>query len=258
MKHLSIIAFSLLFLFACSKDGDKNRPKITDLNINSETEDIVVQAGQTAAINFTVTDNEGLSQIRMDIHDAFDGHIHGKITAFDKFFWEQIDTLNGLTEYTGSINLNIPDSVAAGPYHLDVLVVDLEGNQSEIGLLDLIIDHSFNPEISITSHDFTNELHVDKGTSLILQGAVTDDIDLTEVFIVVEREDNGHTHGKTSGTEELFLFGQDLPGSSDLTYTINTTILIPGSAKDGDYFLEVVANDSDGNMSLFKGKLHIH
>jgi uncharacterized membrane protein len=257
MKRILISLIAISTLFACSKDGDSRKPEISDLNINNKTEEIEVEAGQSASINFTVSDNEGLSQIRMDIHDAFDGHTHGKTNAFNKFFWEQIDTLNGLTEFTGNITLDIPDSVAAGPYHLDVIVVDLAGNQSDIGLLDLVVESDYNAEITVTSHDFSNQVHVDKGTNLVVQGMITDDIDLTDVVIVVEKEGHGHTHGKTSSAE-LYLNDHDLAGPNNVSFTINETINIPSNTKDGDYKLEIVATDSDGNISIFHGELHIH
>lgn len=257
MKKLILLLIPVFVLASCSKDGDSKKPQIDNLDIDSKTEEITVQAGQSFTINYTVSDNEGLSQIRADVHDAFDGHTHGKTSGFNKMYWEQIDTLNGLTEMTGSFIVNVPDSATAGPYHMDVIIIDLAGNQSDIGLLDFTIDNNYNAEITVSSHDFSNEIHVDKGDTIQLQGMVTDDVDLDEVVILIEEEGDGHTHGKTS-SEEVFLTDYDLGGGNDVNYSINESIPVPSNVHTGHYKLEIVATDSDGNMTVYEGEFHFH
>lgn len=253
MKKLVLLLSVSVFLFSCSKDTDKTKPTIDALNIDNKTEEIEVQAGQSMTLQYTVSDEVGLSEMRLDVHDAFDGHTHGKTSSFNKLFWEQIDTLNGLTETTNSITVDVPANTTAGPYHLDAIVVDLAGNQSDIGLLDFTVLNAGMAMITITSHNLSSMVDVPKGSWFVLQGSVSDDIDLDEVIIVMEEE--GHTHGKTA-TGEYYMSESELTGSNDIMFSITDSIWV-GQNDAGHYMLEVIAIDSDGNMSITEGELHV-
>ncbi|MCS7073318.1 MAG: DUF4625 domain-containing protein, partial [Bacteroidia bacterium] len=71
-----ITAFSLS---SCSKDSaDKAKPLIQVLSPLETNGEVVAYAGQPLPISVKFVDNVELKEYKIDIHDAFDGHSHGR------------------------------------------------------------------------------------------------------------------------------------------------------------------------------------
>src|SRR5690606_19638314 len=89
---LPVIATVVMFS-ACSKDEDTEKPVIVAATIDDE----FIAAGDELHIDLEITDNEGLKEYKIDIHDDFDGHTHGKTAAYEKFETVIINAISGLS-----------------------------------------------------------------------------------------------------------------------------------------------------------------
>lgn len=262
MKKLAMLFMAAIpLLVACKKeDPDIEAPVITTYKINEADHDIEVAAGTEMHVDLVFTDNEELREYKIDIHDAFDGHEHGKVNAITRFSFQQTYAING-KQATEHQEVNVPAESAAGPYHAIVRVIDLEGNEGEFGELIIHITHPDQPVINVTSPDFSNEVHAPKGSAFTLSGTITDNNDLEEIFIVIKEEEE-HNHGKVQAGE-LYEADFDLPGADDTSWDFSEIsnqgkdIVIPATAETGHYILEVVAKDAEGHMTIWEQKIHV-
>lgn len=264
-KYLMLLAFPLAFV-ACddddenSTDQDVSAPEIEELKVNGHDHDVRVNGGDKMTLEAHIHDDQGLKEAKVDIHDVFDGHTHGKNAGAT---WEAAETypLSG-KEAEMKEDFQVPGQATAGRYHAVVRALDEAGNEAEFREINFVLENGQQPTFNITDPDFSKEVHAPKGSNFSLKGSVDDDKDLAEVVIVIEHheehghDDDGHDHGKKEGpiVEEDW----DLNGSNDTTFDLSQfSVTIPSDAEEGDYKLEIVALDSDGNYGLFEGKLHI-
>lgn len=262
MKKLAILFVAALpVLAACKKeDPDLDPPVITEYKINDKDHDIEVAAGSEMHVDLIFEDNEELREYKIDIHDAFDGHDHGKVSAITRFSFQQTYAING-KQATEHQDVDVPAESAAGPYHAIVRVIDEEGNEGEFGELMVHIKHPDQPVINITSPDFSQEVHAPKGSTLVLEGTVTDNQDLEEVVVVI-KEEHDHDHGKVQ-SGELYEAEFELTGANDTSWDFaeitnqGKDIVIPSTAETGHYKLEIVAKDAEGHMTVWEEEIHV-
>lgn len=258
---LPTIAASLVFT-ACDKDEDNDTtaPVIKSATIDGKVEDIEVTAGTAMTFVVEVSDNEDLGQLKLDVHDNFDGHTH-KSTASVSWAEVKIVELSG-TDKTVTQEMNVPAEATAGPYHADILLIDAEGNEGEFVERSIMIRNGSEPGIDVTSPDFSGEVHAMKGSTLTIEGTVSDDVDLAEIYIVLEEEheDDDHDH-KSTQEEVLYEMDFDLTGSADVSWDFqtdgNVNIAIPANAETGHYELTIRAEDAEGNINILSGEIHI-
>ena len=239
------------------KEEDTVKPEVVEVSIDGEDHDIAVSAGTNMAVGATVSDNEDLGELKIDIHDVFDGHSH-KSSA--KWAEVRIVELSG-TKQTVEESIAVPVDATAGPYHCVVRVIDEAGNESDFEELEFMLSNGSEPMFNITNPDFSSEVHAPKGSTVSIEGTITDDIDLAEVYIVLEEEhDHGHDH-KSTQEEPIYEMDFDLDGSVDLSWDFqadgNVNIAIPTDAEEGHYALIIRAEDSEGNINIFEAELHI-
>lgn len=240
---------------ACSEDEDQDTtaPQILAATINGEDHDLVFNSGDNLQLELDLSDNEALGELKLDIHDIFDGHDHNK-RGGDAWELTEIIQVSGASS-TVSHSLSVPDPVTAGPYHVIFRLLDAAGNESEFEELDFLIRNGEEPLISISAPDFSNEVHVSKGQSLNLVGSISDDVDLDEVIITIMEEEE-HDHKNSSGL--LFSFDQDLPGSTDTSFDLSTVAIpVPSDAETGHYKLIISAKDNEGNYGQFTAEIHV-
>lgn len=255
---LAVIGSGVMMI-SCDKDDDTDTtaPVINSATIDGKEEGIEANVGNAMTFEVKVSDNEALGQLKLDVHDAFDGHSHDKSSGIN---WANVAIIDlSGTEQTVSHDMEIPTNATAGPYHAEILVIDAEGNEGEFVERVIMIRNGSEPGIEITSPDFTNEVHVSKGSTLSLEGVVTDETDLAEILIILEEEEED-AH-KSVQHEALYEMDFDLEGASDLTWDFqldgNVNIAIPATAEEGYYVLTVRAEDSEGNINIFEAELHI-
>ncbi len=257
MKKYLFSFLGLALLASCSDDDEANDttpPQILSVSMDAEDHDIEVMAGNTTALAVELSDNDALSQLKLDIHDLFDGHSHGKNASV----WEmtKIYSVSGANA-TVQDNLQVPTAVVAGPYHAILQLVDASGNESDFKELEFIVRNGSEPQFSITAPDFSNEVHAPKGQAFDLQGTISDETDLSEILIRIEEEhEDDHAHKKASAV--LYEDDIDLAGTSDLSFDLSSlNITIPSSAEEGYYKLLISAKDNEGNFGVFEAEIHI-
>jgi uncharacterized membrane protein len=258
IKLFGLIAAVSVMAVACNdeEEQDTTAPVIREATIDGEDHDIKVAAGDEMHLDVHVTDNEALGELKMDVHDMFDGHSHK--SAVD---WSEVKTvqLSGKEQHVHE-HMDVPQNATAGPYHVVFRLIDEEGNEGDFVELDFMITNASQPVINITSPDFSNHVDITRGSTLSIVGTITDDTDLDEIVVVLEEEhDDDHNHKSDEG--EIFEADFDLPGSNDTSWDFQTdgniNIAIPADAETGDYVLAVVVEDNEGNINIFEGEVHI-
>ncbi len=268
MKNQFIISILVLAvgLFSCSEDdsvSDLTKPEILAFTINGTLEGMpVAQAGSNMVVAFSFSDANGLSQARMDIHDAFDGHAHGRTSALQKLQWENVLNLNGSVLYADQLSVAIDENTLAGPYHFDVMVTDKAGNESEILLTDFIITNAAMAQISVAipANFESAEIETAPGAGLTLNFTVTDAVGLEEIYVKIHPEHEHEHSGRTSeGEEEFELLHIEHEALEGLTsYTVDQTFTLPTELTAGEHYkIEISVTDKEGNISFKSAILHV-
>lgn len=135
--------FSLVgLLSSCKTEADNKAPEIEILNISHplltdtvcgavEIDNVFrLCSGQNLDIEFKLTDDRALSQLKIDIHENFDCHGH-KSTVIPWQLLELID-LSG-KEQLLSKTIRVPANATAGTYHFQIKLLDESGNEAGTG-----------------------------------------------------------------------------------------------------------------------------
>ena len=210
-------------------------------------DEIEAIAGTTITITDVFCDNEELSEVRWDIHNAAD-HAHEEGESDEGFVlhsgtdWEVLETtsLTG-TSNTNSIALDIP-LTARGVWDVVVSLVDEAGNAGPDVVTQMHIENEHLPEFTLSEVDgvdpatWTGEPEWSTGASITLSGMVKDADGVVEAFIsLVSEEDE-------TAVWELSLEPNDV---MELQFIVDA--VIPADAVAGEYHLEMTATDAAGN-----------
>lgn len=259
MNRTILLSLFFITLFSsCKKEEERDtqRPVISNALVDGEDHDIELTAGLDFRLTALVNDDRNLGQFKVDIHDDFDGHDHGRIMA--KWADVIIEDISG-TEANIDRMIPVPQDALAGPYHMILRALDAEGNESEFVQMTLIVKNGSEPMISVNDPDLSVEFPINRNDTLSLVGTVVEDVDLTEVLVSL-RPGAVHDHGRLSA-EVLFEKDFDLPGSSDTSWDMqldgDLNIPIPADAEVGDYTLLIVAKDSQGNLGIFEAIIEV-
>lgn len=134
MKIRILTVTLILGLISCKK-VDEEKPVIS---INTPANNQYFEPGNTIDLKGTITDNEALSQAKIDMHIG-EGHLHKSTKSL--FDYEEIIDIGG-KDYALSLPITIPADADTGLYHLIIEATDAEGNEAEFVELDLEIhDH---------------------------------------------------------------------------------------------------------------------
>lgn len=250
--YLLSLSALLMFTFqSCKKDVDDEAPVISSFTVDSQT----VAAGSEIHADLHFTDNEALKSYKIDIHDNFDGHSHGKVGQ--SWSYQELVDISG-KDFDDHKHIDVPSDAFSGPYHFTLYVLDAEGNQSDFAEIELVITNSSMPTIDVTNLDATDDNHISKGATLDLEGTIADAEGIDEIFIELEHSEDEHDHGKK---EEEPLYEKDLDlGGSVSSYDLSTlspSIAIPSTAESGDYQLLIRVKDTEGNIALATYVIHV-
>jgi hypothetical protein len=237
-------------LFASCGKTDTELPTVCT-ELGSETsvlaDEIEAIAGTTVTITDVFCDNEELSEVRWDIHNAAD-HAHEEGESDEGFVlhsgteWEVLETtsLTG-TSNASSIALEIP-LTARGVWDVVVSLVDEAGNAGPDVVTQLHIENEHLPEFTLSEVDgvdpgtWTGEPEWSTGDSITLSGMVKDADGVVEAFISLVREED------ETAIWELSLEPNDV---MELQFIVDA--VIPADAQTGEYHLEMTATDAAGN-----------
>lgn len=255
-KYFGLAALALMI--SCSEDEDPQdtmEPTIKNVVINEGGEYPTVAAAADMTLKAEVSDNDVLQELKLEIHDIFDNHTHGKKADS----WEQIIILplSGGSQNIEEI-IPVPGTATAGMYHVVLRVLDASGNESDFVEKEFIVSNGNEPQISVTNPVFgANEVHAPKGNKFNLQGTITEDVDIVEVTIMIEEEHHDGNSQKKSSSP-IFMTDIDLDGSSDTSFDLGQVdITIPTDAETGYYKFSIIAKDSEGNYGLFIEEIHV-
>ncbi len=136
IKALGILLLTALELQSCQQE-DTTAPIVSSVSVNDTMgQDFMVLPGDSLQIQFTITDDHLLSQMKANVHAADDGHGHNGVVDTAALvpnvgLWvnTQIISLSG-SRYTKTLNYVVPDTIH-GIWHWELQAVDESGNAAE-------------------------------------------------------------------------------------------------------------------------------
>ncbi len=145
----------VLLLNACVPSD--RQPPILEVTVNGiQGEEHTLAAGTSWNLVVDATDDNGLSQVRIDIHSA-EGHDHGDGTGVPTGWvaysgsWEVLEIVDlAGTEGQASRTFAIPFDVR-GHWDLVVTVVDEAGNEAPPVVIALDVENDIIPEVHFSS-----------------------------------------------------------------------------------------------------------
>ncbi|WP_114751038.1 DUF4625 domain-containing protein [Pleomorphovibrio marinus] len=192
--------------------------------IRPENEEARAATTDHMHVRFGVDDPSGIAQIRVDVHNSFDGHTHGRIKSdFEPLNVDDIYSPNaaspdflfpegatrvsidgpGTDIYWGGPSSRVEGNVLAGPYDFTIQAIDIHGNQTSFAdesnyFVRFHIRRAYAPVVDITNlHD--GEIEGEAGEPLQIEGTIgMGDHELSSeiAFIWVRLTDEDeHGHG---------------------------------------------------------------
>ena len=276
MKKL-ILSLSVVGLFALMSCGDDDEvvdvtaPTITLIEPEMGEE---FDAGGEIHFDAIFEDDIALSTYNITIHDNFDGHAHGRLSA-EPFAFNQSFTLTGKVDDVHE-DIAIPAGTTAGPYHFIVEAIDAAGNSTTFVEgssveIDIWIRNNemarvhFEDEAGVEVVEYEGEV----GMSLKFYGEIEDQVgNLDHITIMVghleEGEGSGHNNGRVASEEYIFkqefeVAGQSTVRIEDLLADANIVVTQAhlDELEEGEFlYLIVQVEDEDGNISRDYVEIH--
>jgi len=259
-------AFFLLFfivLFSACKDKKKEnelkneQPRISIVQQSiptvsetlcgaSFTNVLKASTGDTMIFSFLFRASNPLSQYKVDIHNNFDCHSHGKSLPWSVL---KLVDLSG-QEASVSDTLVVPDDAASGNYHLMIRLLDIYGLEAEPLEFNLIISNAQDqegPQIELnTPLEHTSYRH---GDSVPFSGLISDNLSLKDSRYELKFTDSNNN---TYNLYEIFY-----PPSALLSYTIDTSYTIGPFIALGEGYFTIKAYDQANNFSTLTRSVFI-
>ncbi len=186
-----IAALMILGLVACDSDDVDDTPPVIEfrsiipepgpMEVCGEFDPnaIKIMGGEILAVDALMTDDIALSQLKIDVHPNFDCHGHRTMSTEDWLVLDLVD-LEG-TEVEEVFELEVPEMVTAGFYHMQFRVVDEAGNSSpatDFWNLHVLNPHdTIKPELSAIDPPTGNNFSVNRGEQVSFQVNISDNKD---------------------------------------------------------------------------------
>lgn len=152
--HLILLITSIL-LFACDDTQKDDVLPVIDMSGDTAFPQncVTVYRGESFTFNALFTDNVELGSYSIEMHNNFDHHTHStssteceleavKASVNPLLFIDEYDIPQGKTNYSASIEIEIPDDVDTGDYHFMVRLTDKSGWQTFVGTSMKIADRN--------------------------------------------------------------------------------------------------------------------
>jgi hypothetical protein len=117
-----------LTLVSCKKDKQDNEKPVIEL-VSPKNGD-AFHMGEKIHFEANFSDNIELKEFKIDIHFD-DGHDHKSIREGDEWDYNYVGELSGKNR-TIHFDIDIPEGIHHGDYHLIVFCTDTEGNEAMI------------------------------------------------------------------------------------------------------------------------------
>ncbi|MCC5921776.1 MAG: DUF4625 domain-containing protein [Cyclobacteriaceae bacterium] len=193
-------------------------------------------------VRFSVRDESGLGEVRVNVHNGFDGHTHGRVNNSDfvpmsvndiyapdadrpTFRFPEGATRMNVDDTSTDIYWEGPtsrigdDNILAGPYHFSVSATDIFGNSTSYGdgsnyNTTFYIRRAYAPAIAVTNM-IDDELEGEGGETLNVTGSITktdhalsSDITFVWVRLVDEDHDHDHDHSRVQDSMQELVWGE--------------------------------------------------
>lgn len=238
-----------LTLFTSCQESDIESPSVcTEPNATNSIllDEIEAMAGTTISVEDTFCDNQRLSEVRWDVHNAAD-HAHEQNAEEEGLIfhsgteWEvlEMQSLQGTSDI-GVLTLDIP-LTARGVWDVVLSLVDAEGNAAADVVTQLHIENDHIPAFSLTDvggadpNQWAGEPVWSAGADIGISGTVQDSDGLSSASLELVHE----------ATEEV-LWEIELAASEEQTLTFQIVVNVPASAI-GECHFEMKASDVLGN-----------
>ncbi len=230
-----------LLVGACSKANDEKDTERPLISLQSPGDDSL-RGGDNLQIRAIITDNESLSQVKIEIHDDFDGHSHGKKAGAPAFAWDTIMTLSG-KETMLDFPVAVPEDIASGRYHFQMQALDVSGNEAEFVVRTLVLTNAFDTippiisNLSTTPAAQNGTITVKSGATLSIMAALSDNLGLETLEVKIIRSSN---------EEIVYDFDKELSGTAT---NLNELFTIDSQWGTGEFVLELLLIDEKGNRA---------
>ena len=192
MKKLVFTLASIALLASCGKDKDKTAPEFGQIvsPLGQGNDGVIVLRGEyaqvikenenTIEIKGTVTDETELKELKIDVHNASDGHSHKILSAYEFLDFEKIIDLSGKTAYNFDVDIDLSQypNLISGIYDIAIYATDKDGNQTTFGngkavKRQVYIKREYQPAIIHANDNTTNEekiITVNQNSKLSIDG----------------------------------------------------------------------------------------
>lgn len=254
MKKVFLFLSVVAVLVACKKDEeDTTRPVINTVKVNGVVaNEHDINAGTQITVEVTSNDNKELNQLKVEIHSADDGHTHDggsatEVEAPNVGVWSdsRIISLSG-TSQVSNVVFDVPNTVK-GHWHVEVALIDKDGNEATEYITTLHVENGFLPVINVTAEPAMtgDEIAVALNGQITLNGTVEDPDGLAEIHVELKDETTG-----------LAVWEYEVPGVSGTLVNLSSIIVGP-LATAGHYHLHVHALDNAGFESEWEAHVHV-
>lgn len=248
--HFSVAAMWAVVLTSCQTTDIEPPTLCTPEGTPSSViaNEIEALAGTDLVLVERVCDNQELSEVRWDIHNAAD-HAHEAGEAEEGFVlhsgmeWEVLETVSvSGTESDISFTLSLPLS-ARGVWDVVFSMVDAEGNVAEDRVTQMHLENDHLPEFELESVDGVNpsswqgEPTWNAGGTVAIQGSCFDSDGLAAVSLELIEE-----------ATELVLWERSWTFLGENTMFFDELVEVPADTPAGECHFEMKASDSLGNQ----------
>lgn len=203
---------------------------------------MVVQSGQPVELHLRFQDDKALAQYKIDIHNNFDCHTHGRLAATQATPWQQLE----VKDITGkealvTYSVQVPTDPLAGNYHMLIQCLDAVGNEAPFLELDLVISNTadMTPPVLTLRSPTQDSLRVARGSTLSLEGQLTDNLPLGGGQLVV--------FYKNSVGDPFTVAQQFLAANAATSVPFSIPLTVPTYTPTGLYTLYIQGFDGKNN-----------
>jgi hypothetical protein len=250
MNRILLLLLVLSVIISCKKGKDDEDPVLTFLRVNSQAEQLFVDAGSTITVETYFQDSRGLGKYTLDITGAFDGAAANKKQNYVPFTISETFTAINRQDFDLRVFV-IPSNTTSGLYVVKAVAYDKGNNKSDEITFDLIIKNPSAPEITVVNPNPPAEWKFNKGDTINqFVGGITDADGLTEIKITLHKDDKPSIYTQTISFVDTLVYSYSF---SSLPVPLN----IPADASIGNYRINISGKDILGNYGIFRKKVRI-